>query len=143
MENVMTTAKTASGFKVEVKARNHTMIVDQPQAMGGKDEGPTPLEYLFAALGGCLGNVAMIVAKQERLEVNGITVDIDGDIDLDVLMGKPSENRAGFVGLNLKIDIDAPKMSLAEKKAFVEKVESRCPISENLINNTPVNFEIL
>lgn len=143
MKNVITTAKTTDGFRVEVKARNHTMIVDQPQEMGGKDEGPTPLEYLFAALGGCLGNVAMIVAKQERLEVNGVTVEIDGDIDLDILMGKPSENRAGFVGLNLKIDIDAPKMSPAEKKTFVEKVESRCPISENLINNTPVNFEIL
>jgi len=37
-----------------VSIRDHGMIVDQPRAAGGKDEGPTPTELLIASLATCV-----------------------------------------------------------------------------------------
>jgi uncharacterized OsmC-like protein len=34
-------------------------------------------------------------------------------------------------------------MSKEEKEAFVEEIESRCPVSDNIANTTPVKVELL
>ncbi len=140
MKSVNVKANVASGFKVEVRTSNHLMIVDQPPASGGNDEGPNPLEYLLAALASCIATVGIIVAKQERLVFNKFEVTINGDYDPNVLMGKPSENRAGFAGIKVKVNLDAPKLTEDEKEAFLRKVEHRCPVTDNLLNNTQVEF---
>src|SRR5205085_12107276 len=43
----------AGGFRADVTARDHHFVVDEPAAVGGTDAGPTPYEYLVAALGAC------------------------------------------------------------------------------------------
>ncbi len=143
MKTVNITAKSNTGFRIDVEAGNHTLVVDQPSQMGGQDEGASPLDYLLAAWGSCLATVAVIVAKQERIKMNGISVAVEGDVDLDVLMGKSTENRAGFFGIKVSADVDAPGLSLEGKKAFLKKVEARCPVTDNLVNTTPVTMEVV
>lgn len=57
------------GFKIETKSRKHITHVDQPVACGGTDSGPTPLEYLFISLTGCIVTIGHIIARQRRLAV--------------------------------------------------------------------------
>ena len=38
----------------------HTVIVDEPRALGGSDEGPSPMGYLFTSLAGC---TTVIIAR--------------------------------------------------------------------------------
>ena len=45
MKTISIEAKLDEKFKVEVKAGDRTMYVDQPKAAGGTDAGPNPLEY--------------------------------------------------------------------------------------------------
>ncbi|MCJ7693846.1 MAG: OsmC family protein [Anaerolineaceae bacterium] len=139
MKSAYASAKSTKGFKVEVQARNHLMVIDQPLSLGGENSGPSPLEYLFASLGSCLVTVGLIIARQEHLEVNEIIVDVEGELDLDVLMGKSVATRSGFQGITAKYTIDAPSMSASEKQVFVNKIEMRCPISDNLANLTPLH----
>lgn len=40
-----------SGFAQEIVAGSHRLAADEPVAAGGTDTGPTPYEYLLAALG--------------------------------------------------------------------------------------------
>ncbi len=129
------------GMRIDVTAGGHVLIVDQPPEMGGKDEGANPLEYQLAALGSCLGMVAAIVAKQERIDLKGFSVEVEADIDTDYLMGKTTEGRAGFTETRVKAHIDAD-LSAEEKKAFFEKVDARCPISDILINSAEIVFEV-
>lgn len=129
------------GYRIDVKAGDHVLIVDQPEAFGGKNEGPNPLEYLLFALAGCLGAVAAIVARQERIELKAFNVSVEGDLDKAFLMGKTTEGRAGFTEIRVAVDIDAD-MTDAEKQAFFHKVDSRCPISDNMVKNTKVVFNV-
>ncbi|MFA5181310.1 MAG: OsmC family protein [Syntrophales bacterium] len=141
MKTVSIEAKLGGKFKVEVKAGNHTLCIDQPQAGGGADEGPNPIEYLFASLAGCIGTVGRIIATQKRIKLNGMDMKIEGVFDTEIILGKSKENRPGLTGINVTLNIDAD-MTKEEKKAFVEEIETRCPVSDNIENVTPVKIEV-
>ena len=124
-------------FKMESAVRGHSVVVDQPAAGGGSDAGPTPLEYLFVALAGCIGTIARIMAMQQQIALRGMKVTVEGDINTDGLLGKPCEDPVGFKEIRVMADIDAD-MTAEEKETFIHEVDARCPVSFNLLNNTPV-----
>jgi uncharacterized OsmC-like protein len=142
MKTIGIEAKLDEQFKITVKAGDHTMYIDQSKAGGGTDAGPTPLDVFFAALAGCIGTVARIIANQKRIPLNGIDIKIDGAFDVETLLGKSTENRAGFSGIKVTLNIDA-NMSKEEKKSFVHEIESRCPVSDNIANITPIVIDVV
>jgi putative redox protein len=130
-----------AGFKIESRSRGHLALVDQPVVGGGTDSGPTPLEYLFVSLAGCVVTIGHIIAKQQRLSIRGIEVHVEGELDTDILMGKNTEVRAGFSSIRVHTKIDAD-MSKEEKEQFLRDIDARCPISDNIHNLTPIEFVV-
>jgi putative redox protein len=141
IKTVRIDAVQQAGFKIEARSRQHSSYVDQPPAGGGEDSGPTPLEYLFISLAGCVVTIGHIIAKQRRLPVRKIEVQVEGEIDTDVFMGKRSDVRAGFGAIRVLTKIDAD-MSLEDKEQFLRDIDARCPISDNLLNLTPIEFVV-
>lgn len=142
MKTIGIEAKLDEKFKIEVKAGNHVMNIDQTTAGGGTDAGPTPLEYFFASLAGCIGTVARIIATQKRIKLNGMDMKVEGAFDVETLLGKGKENRAGFTAIKVTLNIDSD-ISKEEKEAFAHEIESRCPVSDNIANPTPVVIEVV
>lgn len=140
-KKVKASATWKSGMRVDAKSGKHHVIIDQPENMGGKDEGATPMDYLLFTLGSCLGTVAAIAARQEKIDLHGFSVEMEGKYETDYLLGKTKEGRAGFPEIRVWVDIDAD-LTVAEKKAFLEVVESRCPITDNLLHNTRIDFQV-
>ncbi|MFA6619124.1 MAG: OsmC family protein [Candidatus Neomarinimicrobiota bacterium] len=124
------------GFKTTIHC-SQDFIIDQPAAMGGEGLGPNPMEVFLSTLPACICAIGRIISNQERLGVNAISVEVEGDIDKDVLLGKTEEGRAGFTEIRALVDIDAD-MTTEEKEAFLEKITKRCPIADNIINTTVV-----
>ncbi|MDO9545791.1 MAG: OsmC family protein [Pelolinea sp.] len=141
LKTVKVTASGPDGWAVKTMSGKHESIVDQPAALGGTDSGPSPLDYIFVALGGCLVTIAKIVAGQQKIELRGVEVEITGDINLDVLRGQEMNERAGFTSINVKVKVDAD-LTKEEKEAFLEEVDRRCPVSENLMNLTPMTVQL-
>jgi len=132
-------AVQVENYRIETRARQHVAIVDQPPAGGGTDAGPTPLEYLFISLAGCVVTIGTIIAKQRHLPVRKIEAHVEGELDTDVLMGKSSKVRAGFTSVRVVAKIDAD-MTQQEKEAFLHEIDARCPISDNVFNTTPIEL---
>lgn len=141
LKQVSVDAIQVDGFKIETKSRQHISIVDQPVSGGGTDAGPTPLDYLFVSLAGCIVTIGHIVAKQRRLPVRKIEVHVEGELDSDVLMGKTNSIRAGYSDIRVHTKIDAD-MDQEEKEAFLREIDARCPISDNIHNLTPIKFTV-
>ena len=141
IKTVKVTATGPDGWLITTKAGVHTALVDQPEAMGGKNEGPSPLDYVFISLASCLVTIGKIVASQRKIELRGMEVEVSGDLNLEVLRGQEKNERAGFTSMvaNVKIDAD---MTDEEKKEFLEEVDRRCPISDNLSHTTPVEVKL-
>ncbi len=127
------------GFKTECKAGNHTLYIDQPSSAGGTDAGPSPLEYQLMALGGCFAAISRIIAMQKKIDLRGVELKVQGEINTDKLLGKQSADRTGFKKVTVSVKIDAD-MTPEEKEHFIHEVDSRCPISDNLINQTQIDF---
>ncbi len=137
IKTVKVTAEGPEGWVVKTHSGKHVSIVDQPQALGGTDSGPTPLDYVFVALGSCLVTVAKIVAGQQKIDLRGVEVEVSGDLNLDVLRGQEKNERSGFKSITAKVEVDAD-LTKEEKEAFLEEVDKRCPVSDNLMHLTSV-----
>ena len=141
METVKVTATGPDGWVVKTVARKHEVYIDQPEGMGGTDKAPTPLEYIFIALGGCLVSVAKIVAAQRKINLRGVEIEVSGEVNLDVLRGQEKNERAGFQSISAKVKVDAD-LTDKEKEAFLEEVEKRCPVSDNVSHATPMTIKL-
>ena len=128
-----------SKFKIESTVSGHSVVVDQPVAAGGTGAGPSPLEYLMVSLAGCIGSIARIMAMQKQLDIRGMKITAEGDLNVDGLLGKPTEDPAGFKSFRVSAEIDAD-MTAEEKEAFIHEVDARCPVSWNLLNASPVTI---
>ncbi|PVX51984.1 putative OsmC-like protein [Balneicella halophila] len=135
------TATMGSTFKTDIKA-SHDMVIDQPKAAGGSDLGANPLEYYLSGLAGCLCAITRIIANQRKLEVKNMEVNLEGDIDKAFLMGNTEEGRAGFTELRLSVKLDAPSLSKDEKEALIHEAEKRCPVADNIENETVIKVAV-
>ena len=45
-------AKSENPTRTVIKAGKFQMIIDEPENMGGTNQGPSPVEFLLAALAG-------------------------------------------------------------------------------------------
>ena len=85
-------------YFAEAKTRNHFLTIDEPVASGGDNNGPTPVEYLLTAVGGCVsitlrmyaerkgwdvGKIKVIVTQKEAQTVNGIKKWLEEDISFE------------------------------------------------------------
>lgn len=134
-------ATSETPTRTQVKARNFTMYVDEPPQLGGEDKGANPVEYMLAALAGCLNVVGHMVAEEMNIKLDGLTIDIEGILNPAKFQGKSDAERAGYKQINVTIraKTNAPDDVL---KKWIETVESRCPVSDNIANPTPVKFNV-
>lgn len=141
MLNFGVSAKSETATKTVVKARNFEIIIDEPQDLGGSDQGANPVEYILAALCGCLNVVGHLVAKEMNINLKGLSFEVNGDLDPAKFMGKETEGRAGYCGIHvtMKADTDADQSTLETWKSSVEQ---RCPVSDNISNITPVEIVV-
>ena len=79
MDHRVTVHTPASGFRTGVAIRQHTLIADEPVAVGGTDKGPTPYDLLGAALGTCTAMTLRMYADRKGWPLEGITVHVEHD----------------------------------------------------------------
>lgn len=59
--------------------RNHSTVVDLPEAKGGSNNGPTALELCVMSLSGCLGTIFAMVAQKMRIQFEKLDVELNAN----------------------------------------------------------------
>jgi len=134
-------AHSENPTKTVVQARGFEMVIDEPAELGGTNKGANPVEYELAALCGCINVMSHIVAAEMKFELRGVKINVAGTLNPDRLFGKSLAERAGYkeIKLEVKPDCDASPEVLEK---WLKQVEERCPVSDNLMNQTPVKLEV-
>jgi uncharacterized OsmC-like protein len=125
--------------KFVAKTRQFTLTIDEPEGLGGTDHAANPVEFLLAAYAGCLNVMGHIVAKELDFKLHSLKIELDGDLNPSKVFGQPSTDRAGYkeIRVNIIPNADADQKTLDK---WLEAIESRCPVNDNLINPTPVKI---
>jgi uncharacterized OsmC-like protein len=141
LERFAVSAESESETRTAVRARDFEFVVDEPPALGGTNDGPNPVEYLIGAWAGCLNVVVHTVAEERGIDVEGVEIDIEGDLDPRKFLGATDDVRAGYQGIDVRIDVesDADRAAL---DALGEAVAERCPVGDNVANPTPTDVTV-
>lgn len=120
------------GLAAVGQAGEHKVNIDEPVEMGGTDTGMNPMEMILCGLGGCQTIAASMFADKFRIDLQEYRVELEGDIDLDGIMGVEGV-RPGFqtVRYNIHVKSDA---SQEKVEKFIEFVEKICPVGDTIAN---------
>ncbi len=127
--------------RTEVSTRGFRLIVDEPEALGGTNQAPNPVEYVLAGYAGCLNVVAHLVARELQIDLPDLQINIEGELNPARLLGSSFSQRAGYQLLHVELKTS---ISLDEnvKQRIISEIENRCPVYDNLANPTPVKFSL-
>lgn len=115
----------------------HTIDGDHPQVLCGSDNGVTPVEMLLAGLSACItagiGNIASI----RQIKLHSVETTVEGDIDLNGILGLDKTVRNGFAGIRatFRIKGDASDEVLEQ---IVQQSVARSAVFDVLTNGVPV-----
>ncbi len=62
------------GYQTEIQVNEHSLIADEPLAVGGANTGPTPYGLLVAALGACTSMTLRMYADRKQWPLEAIVV---------------------------------------------------------------------
>jgi len=131
--------ESKSATKFVGNSRNFQITIDEPPALGGKDEAANPVEYTLASLAGCLNVVAHVVAKELNVIIKSLKINIDGELNPNKFLSGDDRHRAGFSSIHVKLDVDTDAdQGLID--TWLSQVEERCPVTDNLVHPTQVKI---
>ena len=115
---------------------------DHPELFAAEDNGATPVEAVLAALAGCLTAGVASVATNRGVQLRSVRAVLEGDQDLQGILGIDPDVRNGYSGVRVRyeIDADAPR---ADIEAIVAQSQKRSAVYDILTNPTAVTVEVV
>ena len=122
-------------------ATAHSYDADHPPVLTGSDEGPTPVEFLLHALAACLTAGLANIAAARGIALTEVTSTVEGDIDLQGILGLNPEVRNGYQGIRVTFDVRGDA-SAEQLTALVEQSRRRSAVYDVLVNGTDVQIDV-
>lgn len=135
------TNTTISGFfglgEEQSRGKAFTIESDHPEVFASEDNAPTPVEIVLAGLAGCLTAGVASVAQHRGIQLNSVEATIEGDMDLQGILGIDDEVRNGFGNIRVHFNVDADA-SEEDIKAVVAQSQKRSAVFDLVTNPTNV-----
>lgn len=128
-------------FTTAIQTKNHAFIADEPASIGGSDFGPSPYEYLNAALAACTVMTLKMYAERKQWDLQEVFVYI-------------SHSRKHSDDLNLEVDKPKYLDHISKKLKFVgnldaiqkerlKAIASRCPVHKTIASTVVFETNII
>ena len=134
---------TFFGFGEEQSHRQRfTLESDHPEQFAAQDNGPTPVEYVLAGLGGCLTAGIAAVAQQRRIQLRSVKAELSASMDLHGILGADPDVRNGFSSVSVSYEIDADATP-DEIRAIIAQSQRRSAVFDIMPNATEVSVDLV
>ncbi len=127
----------------ETQARKapHTIEADHPEQFSAADAGATPVEILLTALASCLTAGVATVAENRGVTLRKVTAQVEGDMDLQGILGIDPAVRNGFSAIRIAFTVDADAMA-DEIAGIVAQSQKRSAVFDIITNPTLVEVTV-
>lgn len=137
--HIAATLSAGTNRRIIATSRGHETLMDGRKEWGGDDAGPTPVECLAIALGGCVFNLCRIMAMEKQIETKDLRLSVVGDVDPSRAFGLDTDTRAGFSQLSVQVEFPS-ELPANEKEEFRQELIARCPLCDTIGNPTPLQI---
>jgi len=117
------------------------LVADHPNVLVGGDAGPTPVEFLLHALASCLTAGLVNIASAGGITLTDVTSTVEGDIDLNGILGLDPEVRNGYQQVRVSFVVKGDA-SDEELRSLVERSRARSAVFDVLTNGVPVAIDV-
>jgi len=133
-------AETGQGkFQNTVQAGRHRLFADEPVSVGGLDSGPSPYDFLSAALAACTSMTLRMYANFKKLDLGRVTVDVSHAKIHATDCAECTENERGGGKVDrferMIVIEGAVPPALRDK---IEEIADKCPVHKTLESTSKV-----
>ena len=117
-------------FAQDVYTDRHYLRADEPSSYGGKDSGPSPYEFLLAALGTCTAMTVRMYATRKKFDLTRVSVRLKHDKihAEDCEHCDSREGRIDRIERSLELSGDLSD----EQRKDILRIADRCPVHRTL-----------
>ena len=136
---------TVEGYFGLGQEHNHkkrfTFDADHPAVFAAEDNGITPVEFVLVGLASCLTAGIAAVAQHRNIQLRSVKATIEGDMDIQGILGIDSDVRNGYNGIKVTYDIDADAKR-EDIEALVAQSQKRSAVYDIVTNPTNVTVVV-
>jgi uncharacterized OsmC-like protein len=120
----------------------HRLAGDEPDVLMGKDSGPNAVELVLAALGACYSVGFAYNAAALGIELDELSYEIEGDLDLRNFVGIEDGPRPGFTAIRVRARARSSNASAEQLEELCRYVQRTSPVGDSLTNPVPVSVSL-
>lgn len=129
MASATATATRRDGFAHDLRIGEHTLISDEPEAVGGNDKGPSPTRLLAGSLAACTAITVEMYADRKGWELPDLSVDVDVE-------GDPAKGEAVY-----RVLLHLPGGLTEEQTGRLVTIAAKCPVHRLLARETTIHTD--
>jgi uncharacterized OsmC-like protein len=125
-----------AGQEDSSRSQPFTLDGDEPPVLLGGNVGPNAVETVLHGLASCLAVGFIYNAAAQGINVEHLSFDLEGELDLRAFLGLSDQVRPGYknIKVNYRVKSDAPRQKLEELCAYVQKTS---PVLDIIANPVP------
>lgn len=128
--NILGTIGTQS-YLCTISWRNGTLIMDEPESIGGNDLGPDPYSTLLASLAGCTLSTLRMYINRKGWDIPEISIALN-----------MSQNLESELETVISRTITFSSAISEEQKERLLLIAEKCPVSKILKNKITINTQL-
>lgn len=134
----------SDGLRTVASVREHRVVVDEPESLGGTDTGPNPVELVLTALGTCQEITYKAYAAALGIPIERISATVSGHIDLRGFFGVAdyAAARPGFSSVSVEVRIVSTATD-DQLSALKAAVDAHCPVLDIVAQPVPVALTLV
>jgi putative redox protein len=130
-----------SGLAQQIAVGPHRLNGDEPESVGGTGTGPSPYDFLLAALGSCTSMTVGMYARQKNWPLERVTVWLRHS-KIFAADCSECEMKEGMLDrIERDVRFDGPLT--AEQSSRLLEIANKCPVHRTLISEINIQTRVL
>jgi uncharacterized OsmC-like protein len=129
-----------AGREDESRTKPFVFTNGEPPVLLGANEGANPVEFLLHALAGCVTTTTVLHAAARGIHIEALSTELEGEIDLQGLLGLDDAIPAGYQQIRIKMHIKADCTD-EELDALLAFTQGHSPVCNTVCRPVPVKLE--